>query len=334
MKKIGIDMGNHSVKTSTGIEFEARVEVAGAIESGKGIKVKIDNVSYDVGKGQFDSNDNKAEKTHFKQLLSTSIALSTDSRDVSLVLGLPTNYYNLYKDSYIDKLKENKYLEFEITKESGIKENRTVLIREAKIVPEGVGAFYYLSSVPEISELIARDASFLVVDIGGITMDSFYIDSKVRVSEESSVELGMIRFYEKLASEIKSKYPKYNMGVDGISDIIKNNFVYKSFSGLEIELPFIETRLKEKALEIFNFIRGAYKFYDDYKIIICGGGAGVLNKYLKEHFTRAYITSDRFVNAKGFEILANSSKNSITLIEDWEVEEILKNKGKVADQNA
>lgn len=345
VKKIAIDFGNFSTKMALENEgviellnFESRFEEEGAISGGTCNKVSINgsDKTFKIGKGLFDPEPNKINKKYFVEMLASAIGLSTDEREVELCIGLPVNYYDKNKDKLIEKIRENRYLEFSLSKDGNPPVNRVVIIKKVKVVPEAVGAFVEL--VERIQEDSQDDANFLIIDIGGITIDSCIIEEDGSVKKPITDELGMIDFYNNINNEIKSTDSRYRGGVTGIDKIVKDNFVIKYSNGESTDVSYLKKMLESRAIEIFEYIRRNYIDYDNYKVVLCGGGAKILKEQLNELFFGAYFSEDRFDNVKGFLKLlvdgAGENNKPTVLVKDDEVESLIKTKGKVVGANA
>jgi len=182
---LGIDIGNYSVKTSTGVNFKSLVSTEENLLGSK-IKIEFDNKTFYIGEGNRDTELDKASKESFLPLLYSAIALSSPAQYNKVVVGLPINQYKSRKAEI-----ENK-----ISKESNKKiilndKERTLTITEFKVYTEGVGAYQSLDS----------EEDMIIIDIGGRTTDIAYIFNG-ELKTTSTVNVGTLNIYKNIADQL------------------------------------------------------------------------------------------------------------------------------------
>ncbi len=277
---LGIDVGNYSLKSNTGINIKALVSKEENI-LGSGIVLVIDNNKYIIGEGNFETELNKSSKDNFLPLLYTGIALSSEDDFNSVVCGLPINQY---KDNY-------KYLEELINKNKikNIKINgreRALVIDNFKVYPEGIGAYYNLN--------LNEDA--ILIDIGGRTTDIAYIaDNKHQKS--STVAVGTLNIYKSIADTINSKY-SLDLSLKDIDRIIDRGTL--AIDGEKVNLNFITSILKTNFMRIKEDLDFKFNVRTE-KIILVGGGSKLFGKAFINRYSNCTIADDPiYANAKGF----------------------------------
>lgn len=203
---LGVDVGYSHTKTvsSNGEDIFRSTVKKGVID----INVKSTVIEYEGKKltigerGRITVSPNKIQDENFEPLLLTAILRNIDesltSVNVNLVTGLPIAWYPKQKDLLKDFLQDKK-----IT--VGYKgKDRTIHIKDCIIFPQSAGLA--LTSPKDFEE----GRTNLVIDIGGLTVDVSYYEGR-RIVKFESYQLGMLKFYAKVASAINAKF---NVEVD------------------------------------------------------------------------------------------------------------------------
>ena len=136
---LGIDVGNYSLKTSEGINKKSLVSKEENI-LGSGIVLEMDNQKFIIGEGNFETELNKSSKENFIPLLYTGISLSSEDEFNSVVCGLPINQYKENHKNLEELIERNKIKDLKINGKE-----RTLVIENFKVYPEGIGAYYNLN---------------------------------------------------------------------------------------------------------------------------------------------------------------------------------------------
>ena len=216
---MGIDVGYSHTKTesSLGSDIFRSTVRDGVID----INVKSTVIEYKgrkltIGeKGRITVNANKIEDENFVPLLLTAILRNMDEKlteaKVNLVTGLPIAWYPKQKDLLRDFLANKKF-------EVGYKgKERKIHILDCIVFPQSAGLA--LTNPKDFED----GKTNLVIDIGGLTVDVSYYEGR-RIVKFESYQLGMLKFYAKVASEINTEF---NVSVDDqdVERFIEEGFV-------------------------------------------------------------------------------------------------------------
>lgn len=283
---LGIDVGNYSLKTSEGINIKALVSKEANI-LGNSIVLEMDNEKYVIGEGRFETELNKSSKQNFLPLLYAGIALSTKDNFNSVVCGLPINQYKKNKDNIENLIENNKVKKIKINGRE-----RTIVIENFKVYPEGLGAYYNLPVNEDV----------IIVDIGGRTTDIAYISNNKPI-KTGTVAVGTLNILADIQDTINSDYSLDLTLTDIDKMLTKNKFI---IDGEMINTDFIKTILRN------NFIKINEKLDLDFparteKIVLVGGGSQLFFKAFKKKYSTCELIEENILaNAKGFEKVGRS----------------------------
>lgn len=287
---IGGDIGHKNAKTCFGNSkhdldiFRSTVaEVDNdVLEKRNDIVISYEGRDYAVGTeyGAYSVEDNKSKDDVFKICLFTAIsrAMHNTIEDVSLVTGLPLNYYKRYRKSLVENF-EGKTVKLYIG-------NLTKIINfsNVKVYPESAGII--------IIEKDAFKGPVIVIDIGGRTVDVSYFES-TKLVKTGSYDLGMLTVYSTVAKYVNEHYTT-DYSVLAAENIVKENKIIAD----DKEIEFNASRfLKAHANEILRRIKLDFPWKTSRKKFT-GGGAIELKNYLpnKDLITQSNI----FDNARAF----------------------------------
>lgn len=269
---IGGDIGHKNAKTCFGKTdkdldlFRSTVaEVDNdVLEKRNDIIINYNNRDYAVGTeyGAYSVEDDKSKDDIFKICLFTAVArgMSSPIEDVSLVTGLPLNYYKRYKDSLIESL-EGKTIKLKI----GI-ETKIINFANVKPYPESAGIII-------IDQEIFKGA-VIVIDIGGRTVDISYFENG-KLVKTGSYDLGMLTVYSTIVKYVNEHYPT-DYSVLAAENIIKENKITAD----DKEIEFNTSRfIKAHANEILRRIKLDFPWKTSKKRFT-GGGSIALKDYL------------------------------------------------------
>ena len=278
---LGIDVGNYSLKSNSGINIKALVSKEENI-LGSGIVLEMDNQKFIIGEGNFETELNKSSKENFLPLLYVGIALSSKDDFNSVVCGLPVNQYKDNHKSLEELIHKNK---IKTIKLNGIE--RTLVIDNFKVYPEGIGAYYNLN----------LNEDLILIDIGGRTTDIAYIaDNKHQKS--STVAVGTLNIYKSIADTINSKY-SLDLNLKDIDRVIDRGTL--NVDGEKINLSFITSILKNNFMKIKEDLDFKFPARTE-KIVLVGGGAKLFIKAFMNRYSNCIIANDPiYSNAKGFQ---------------------------------
>lgn len=277
---LGIDVGNYSLKSNTGINIKALVSKEENI-LGSGLVLEMDNSKFVIGEGSFETELNKSSKENFLPLFYAGIALSSEEDFNSVVCGLPINQYKDNHKHLESLINANKMKTIKI---NGIE--RTLIIENFKVYPEGIGAYYSLNINEDV----------ILIDIGGRTTDIAYIaDSKHQKS--STVAVGTLNIYKSIADTINSKY-SLDLTLKDIDRVIDRGTLV--IDGEQVNLNFITSILKSNFMKIKEDLDFKFPARTE-RIILVGGGGKLFNKAFTNRYSNCTIAEDHiYSNAKGF----------------------------------
>jgi plasmid segregation protein ParM len=107
---LGIDIGNCTTKTSTGIIFNSKITEIEPM--GKADMLSMDKKTYWLGEGDYDTTYRKVDKQSYLKLLYGAIGLSEQSSNKiinnCIVLGLPLSQFKQDKMSLVNMVLANR----------------------------------------------------------------------------------------------------------------------------------------------------------------------------------------------------------------------------------
>lgn len=288
MAIVGLDIGNITTVAISGAEtsiIESRIEEATEIN-----KLGVEDIftyegqEYVINTGKFENNLLKFEKENFLTLMYYSISKVTNSNAINLVVGIPANQYNIYKDAMLEFIKQNKCKTVVV---NGL--TRTITINNVIVIPEG----YSLKAFSEVTSQCKKGVKTLVIDIGGGTTDTAEFNEKFNFVGGDSIKYGLLDLYRNTRKYINNRY-NLNISLeearkyfDGELELIDGDRSYK----FDLMKVFIKT--------LINELRGLYHNLTNINIIITGGGAKNVNPTL-EHLYKTILVDDIKANATGF----------------------------------
>ncbi|MGG7142499.1 ParM/StbA family protein [Clostridium nigeriense] len=277
---LGIDVGNYSLKSNSGLNVKALVSKEENI-LGSGIVLEMDSSKFIIGEGNFETELNKSSKDNFLPLLYTGIALSSEEDFNSVVCGLPVNQYKDNHKSLEELINKNKIKNIRI---NGRK--RTLVIDNFKVYPEGIGAYYNLNLSEDV----------ILIDIGGRTTDIAYIADK-KHQKSSTVAVGTLNIYKSIADTINSKY-SLDLSLKDIDRVIDRGTL--KVDAETVNLSFITNILKTNFMKIKEDLDFKFPARTE-KIVLVGGGAKLFIKAFMNRYSNCTIADDPiYSNAKGF----------------------------------
>ena len=292
MAKLGIDIGNYAVKTSTGIVFESKVTTVGEYGT-NAPKLTLDGKTFFLGEGEEEINAKKFEKENYIPLLLGAICQSTEEDSVDLALGLPIKQYSQFKQTVIDKLQDKEFnITFGTTK-------RNIYINSVKVFPEGVTGYLYFGK--DIQDKIgSRDV--VIVDIGGKTTDIALIKEN-RATKPHSMDIGTINIYDVISKSIEKDerfQGEVTVDRDKVQDYINKGFYFK---GEKQDISSNIGTSKKLFKQIYNELKLNYPISTE-AVVVMGGGAKLLGNAFKQNIPGIIVMEDIgthvFANANGY----------------------------------
>lgn len=290
MRTLGIDVGYYSTKVTsrTGNDIFVSTVSEGIFDiNNTAIKVEFEGNEYTIGEksGSFSVSLNKIEDFTFRLCLFTAIArqlkYSSEKEIVNIVTGLPVQYYSNQKKELAASLEgkkvtivlNEKAIHFEINK--------------CLVFPQSAGLFILRPN--------EFKGSTIVIDIGGMTVDASYFQGiTLDKSKVKTYELGMLKLYDNIVQEIKSKY---NVSFDTLSveEIIGSKSFIKDGEIIDCT-DLINKQLKAHTRNIIMNVTLGIKEYDTSRRFFVGGGSYILKDYLPGEVNK----NDIFINSEAF----------------------------------
>ena len=268
---MGIDVGYSHTKTvsSKGTDIFRSTVKDGIID----INVKSTVIEYKERKmtigerGRITVNANKIEDENFMPLLLTAILRNVDDKltdiKVNLVTGLPIAWYPKQKDLLKDHLTNKRYT---VTYKG---KDRDIHILDCIVFPQSAGLA--LTSPEDFED----GKTNLVIDIGGLTVDVSYYEGR-RIVKFESYQLGMLKFYAKVASAINTEF---NVDVD---DQDVERFIEEGFVTINEQDRYFDfnKHFKEHMDSIITKIKTDFPYDIVHKKTFVGGGSLRFKDYL------------------------------------------------------
>lgn len=276
---IGIDIGNSFIKSSEGVSFESKITKIKPFS--KCNELKTDDCTVYLGVGNRDTDYRKIEKNNYINFLYGAIAMSTKDIRNKIVVGLPISQYQEDKNELINMILSNnkKNIEF-----NGI--NRTVIIEDVEVAPEGVVA-------------VNNNFNGIVVDIGGRTTDTCIVtteNGRRKIEKPLTQSTGILNLSNEFITLINSKF-----GLD-LKESDANRIIESGLKiyGKEQNINFAINVFKEYVENLINLLQVEYSL-KTYDIALVGGGSALLYKPLKKRLPNAKLLDNFFfANANGY----------------------------------
>ncbi|MBE6059110.1 MAG: ParM/StbA family protein [Clostridium sulfidigenes] len=167
-----------------------------------------------------------------------------------------------------------------------------IVISEFKVYPEGIGAYYSLSTNEDV----------IIVDIGGRTTDIAYIcDKKHHTS--STVAVGTLNIYKSICDRLNGEH-SLDLDLQMVDRIIRR----ASFKvdNKEVDLRFITEILKENFMKIKQDLDFKFPARTE-RIILVGGGAKLFSRAFAKRYSNFGIADNPlYANAIGFKKVGES----------------------------
>lgn len=257
---LGIDVGNATTVTSSGILFESKITNSTTFNSYD--TIFINNKMYTLGEGEFDTTYRKIDKKSYEILLYGAIALGSKTVHNNIILGLPLSQYKEDKNQLINRIISNneKYILL-----NG--EEKHIIIDDIDVFPEGI---------------VTVDDNFegIIVDIGGRTTDAAMIINdrgKRKIINPISLPIGIINLYMDFINELNNRFG-LDLFLRDAERIIKNGLILDGrYTEITKELSifneFIDTLIGRLQIE--------YSLRSNI-ISLTGGGSKLLHKVIKD----------------------------------------------------
>lgn len=276
----GIDIGNYATKDEKENSFISKITYTGNI-LGSQYNLELNDSVYIVGEGNFDTEYRKVEKENYIKLLYAMLAISTQSDNIELVLGLPISQYKQDKDTLKNIVKENFHLKGKL---NGV--NKEYFITDVEVYPEGIAALDY-------------DYEGIIVDIGGLTTDCCLvnnINNRRKIDNPISLSEGTLNLYSNFINVINGRFG-LDLKVKDVERIISHGLYIK---GEKQNISFAIDIFKEYLENLIRELNLQYSLKTN-NIVFTGGGSILLAKPIMNRLPYAGIQDNPvFNNAKGF----------------------------------
>lgn len=287
MQKITIDLGNSNYKMLADDKKIIDSSNVEEVEFGTFGAYQVNNKSYIFGEGaamKYNTNKICEEK---RALLGRALyPVVEDNKEVAITTLLPLSLYitNINKDKYKELLQG----QYTVINPNGHTKNFTV--SEVSVCCEG---FSSLMTKPEL----LSEAIYLI-EVGGVDLAGCFVNRTPVVAQSFTSEMGMNIFYTELAKVLTSKllesynnkdaellYNKYEVLEDDLKQVIDR-----------FAMEYIQKNIYKKLVDI-----GYKKLI--HKLVLVGGGAIALERYLKQDTNIIILENALWANVEGAEII-------------------------------
>jgi plasmid segregation protein ParM len=295
---IGIDNGYLYTKSVSDLGkhiFKSAYSTSDKSVSGMATIV-IDGKEYYVGVGKPNTDTDKTDSEINRVGTLTTLALHGDG-EFNIVAGLPIGQYKTQKEKF-----KKMMLSYNYNKVIFRNKPMNLKINNVIIVPQGVGALYSTSK---------KDGSYIVFDIGGLTIDVGYIDTDWNGSptpqRTDTWYKGVVTLYPKIIELVNNKFG-LTLEPNFAEHILREGLY---ILGEKQDTCFLQPLMNSYLDDMFEDFKRNYPC-KNVPIYLCGGGATILELYFKQHFPQAILLKDsQFANAIGYYYIAvNTFKNS------------------------
>ncbi|WP_455796025.1 ParM/StbA family protein [Clostridium butyricum] len=279
---LGVDLGTHSVKTSTKVKFLSKYTKGESFSESN--KIVINNSVYNIGEGEFSTDWDKSRKENTLPLLYAAIYKSTQDCVNQVVLGLPVQQYKQNRDKLIELVSNTKCAKVN---------DRSIIITDVTVAPEGASCYYSLDL--DTKRLIG-EKQLIIIDIGGRTTDIIVFENK-KIIDVKTVSVGMLNIYQQIIDYVNSKYTE-NLTLEDGEIVLKEGLF---LDGEQKDIRFIQPILKRNFDSIFKEVQLKYNVNKGY-IYLTGGGGIIVQRTIKNKLNNVIISKDSvFDNAIGFQ---------------------------------
>ena len=260
MNILGIDVGNATTVTNTGLIFDSKVSYSKPI-AGDYHELVLDGKTYYIGAGEYDTEYNKVEKKAYLPLLFSAIALSKSrGTNFNIVLGLPLSQYNSYNKALTNKIVSNNDKVIQIDGNE-----RHIIIDDVAVFPESIFT-------------VSDDFEGIVIDVGGRTTDCAMIEinrGKKKILEPTSLPIGTINLYQNSIEKINTTYA-LDLKINDAERILRNGLY---LDGEKENIDFAKRVFEDFVENLISKLQLKFSLRTN-RISVTGGGADIIYKYL------------------------------------------------------
>ena len=277
---LGLDIGNATCKNNLGVLFDSKITDAEPLS--KADEIIIDNKKYWLGEGIYDTTYRKVSKENYINFLYGLLALSTDTLNNYIVLGLPLSQYKEDRAALINLVLSNREKEIII---NGIK--KALVIEDVEIVPEGVVT-------------LDDDYEGVVVDIGGRTTDCALVlneRGRRRILNPVSIPSGTINLYTDFIKNINNKF-SLDLVMNDAERIMNNGLI---LDGKKTNIDFALEIYKQFVDNLISQLQVEYSLRTNL-VSLTGGGSTLIYNQLKSRLGEGVTIQNNpiFANANAY----------------------------------
>lgn len=281
---LGVDLGNWNVKTSEGNIFPSRYTIVENILGATGDVLEYEGVKYYIRDGKLENNYDKANKETNLILFLYSLAVQKD-KYFKAVVGLPALAYKANRDSFKDKLLNQKIHDVIINKQP-----KKIIIEDLIVFPEGAGAYFSLRNRPK---------NCVIIDIGGGTINIVSFKNG-KLDACTTIGKGMIQLYNQIRDYLNATYT-LKLELEDIEVIMREGL---KVDNEEISFTFIKPIINDFIVDLMNELRN-FSIRTS-KVLLTGGGSKLLKAPLSVIPGLEVVEDYMFSNAKGFKKVGES----------------------------
>jgi len=257
---LGIDVGNSTCETNTGVIFDSKITDVEPLS--KSDTLLIDKKTFWIGEGNYDTTYKKVDKENYINFLFGALALSTDTVNNYIILGLPLSQFKEDKASLINMVLANREKTVQI---NGVE--KPLIIKDVEVFPEGVAT-------------LDDDYEGIVIDIGGRTTDCALVINergRRRILNPISVPTGTINLYKDFINKINNKF-SLDLVLNDAERILKRGLI---LDGKIANIDFAIEVYKQFVDNLVSQLQVEYSLRTNY-ISLTGGGATLLYEQIKK----------------------------------------------------
>lgn len=213
-----------------------------------------------------------------------SLALQKD-RYFKAVVGLPALAYKTNRESFKDKLLNQKIHDLVINKE-----HKKIIIEDLIVFPEGAGAYFSLRNRPK---------NCVIIDIGGGTINIVSFKN-CKLDTCTTIGKGMIQLYNQIRDYLNATYT-LKLELEDIEVIMREGL---KVDNEEISFTFIKPIINVFIVDLMNELRN-FPIRTS-KVLLTGGGSKLLKAPLRVIPGLEVVEDYMFSNAKGFKKVGES----------------------------
>lgn len=277
---LGIDIGNSTCETNTGVIFDSKITDVEPLSNAD--TLLIDKKTYWIGEGNYDTTYKKVDKENYINFLFAALALSTDTVNNYIALGLPLSQYKEDKASLINRVLANRE---KIVQINGVEKH--LKIADVEVFPEGVAT-------------LDDDYEGIVIDIGGRTTDCALVVNergRRRILNPISVPSGTINLYKDFINKINNKL-SLDLVLNDAERILKNGLI---LDGKKTNIDFAIDVYRQFVNNLISRLQVEYSLRTNH-ISLTGGGATLLHEYIRNKLGEGVTVQENpiYANANAY----------------------------------